>query len=158
MGHPGFSYVGLVYLLMLLVPNIVWGGRLPDGYTAAGENRWLRLLERIGQAGCTVTALIFSDYNLAPFSMRSLWLAGSFTLMLLYELCWLRYFFGGRTVAALYRRFLGIPLPLAVLPVAAFLLLGIYGGVLWLIASAAVLGVGHIGIHAGQLRRLRGEQ
>ncbi|MGM9671692.1 MAG: hypothetical protein ACI3XD_08970 [Oscillospiraceae bacterium] len=33
------------------------------------------------------------------------------------------------------------------LPVAAFFLLGIYGRVVWLMLSAVILGVGHIGIH-----------
>lgn len=157
MGHLGFSYVGLIYLLMLFIPNIIWSRKLPSGYTAAGENQWLRLLERVGQTGCTVAVLIFSDYNLRSFSIRSLWLVASFTLMLLYELCWLRYFLGGRTEADFYKSFLGVPLPLATLPVAAFLLLGIYGGVIWLIASAAMLGIGHIGIHAGHLKDLRGK-
>jgi len=155
MGHLGFSYVGLVYLLMLFVPNILWSKRLPADYSAAGENQWLRLLERVGQTACTVTVLIFSDYDLTSFSIRSLWFVASFALMLLYELCWLRYFIGGRTQEDFYKSFLGIPLPLATLPVAAFLLLGIYGGVIWLAAAAVVLGIGHIGIHAGHARALR---
>ena len=155
MGHLGFSYLGLIYLLMLFVPNIIWSRGLPSDYSAAGENQWLRCLERVGQIACTVTVLIFSDFKLTAFSIRSLWLVTSFTLMLLYELCWLRYFFGGRTQEDFYKRFLGIPLPLATLPVAAFLLLGIYGGVVWLVVAAVVLGIGHIGIHAGHLRALR---
>jgi hypothetical protein len=34
----------------------------------------------------------------------------------------------------------------------AFLLLGIYGKVIWLIASVIVLGIGHIGIHIQHLK------
>ena len=46
-----------------------------------------------------------------------------------------------------YRGFLGVPVAGAVLPVFAFLLLGIYAEVIWLILSSILLGVGHIGIH-----------
>ena len=39
------------------------------------------------------------------------------------------------------------PVAGATLPVLAFLLLGIYGKLIWLILSAVILGIGHIGIH-----------
>ena len=38
----------------------------------------------------------------------------------------------------------------------AFLMLGIYGKVVWMILSAVILGIGHIGIHLqhrGQLEK-----
>lgn len=71
MGHFGFSYVGLTFLLMLFIPNIIWARNKPRGYTADGENR---------------------------------------------------------------------------------VLLGVYGRVVWMVASAVLLGIGHIGIHAGHNR------
>lgn len=40
------------------------------------------------------------------------------------------------------------------MPVAAFLLLGIYGKVIWLIISIIILGIGHIGIHLQHLKEL----
>ncbi len=54
-----------------------------------------------------------------------------------------------------YGSLLGIPLPLATLPVAAFLLLGAYGRLLPLVLASAVLGIGHIGIHWQHRRALR---
>lgn len=42
---------------------------------------------------------------------------------------------------------LGIPVAGASLPVAAFFLLGVYGRAWWMLPGAAVLGIGHIGIH-----------
>ena len=67
--------------------------------------------------------------------------------MALYELWWARYFRGPKTLESFYGSLLGIPVPGAVLPVAAFLLLSIYGRVIWLAGAAVVLGIGHIGIH-----------
>ena len=76
--------------------------------------------------------------------------------MILYDVCWYRYFAGPRTVSAFYADLFGIPVPLATLPVAAFFLLGVYGKLLWLILSSVILGVGHIGIHLRHRKEVRG--
>lgn len=151
-GNLGFSYVGLIYLLMLFIPNIIWSRDLPKDYNNACENKILLLFERTGQICCTVCVLIFSDFNFASFSIWSLWLIISFALMILYEICWIRYFINEHSVNNFYRSFYGIPVPLASLPVLAFLLLGVYGKVIWLIASAVILGIGHVGIHLQHLK------
>lgn len=148
MGRFGFSYVGLLFLLMLFIPNLLWVRRQPAGYSSAQEPKILVILEKTGQIFVTCLALIFEDFNLRPWSAWGLWLAGAMILMILYEFYWLRYFRSQKTLADFYRPLLGIPLPGAVLPVAAFFLLGIYGKNLWLMAAVLLLGVGHIGIHA----------
>ncbi|MCQ1529960.1 hypothetical protein [Lutispora saccharofermentans] len=155
LGHLGFSYVGLIYLLMLFIPNIIWSKNKPIDYSGASENKILLLFERVGQVCCTCSALIFIDFNIASFSAWSLWLAASFLLMILYEVCWIRYFTDEHTEENFYRSFYGIPVPLASLPVAAFLLLGIYGKVIWMIASAVIIGIGHIGIHIQHLKAIK---
>lgn len=147
MGHPGFSYIGLIFLLLLIIPNLVWTRFPPKGYDPSGENPVLRGLERAGEAAVTCCALAFSDFNLRPWSAWCWWLVAAAVLMVLYELWWLRYFRSPRTLDDFYRSFLGIPVAGAVLPVAAFFLLGIYGRVVWLPLAAVVLGIGHIGIH-----------
>lgn len=152
LGHLGFSYIGLLYLLMLTIPNVLWAKRQPIGYDPKGENRILLILERAGQALVTCCSLIFSDFNLKPFSPWSLWLVASFALMLLYEGFWVRYFRGGHTLEDFYGRFCGVPLPGATLPVVAFFLLGIYGKVIWMMLSIVILGIGHIGIHMQHLK------
>lgn len=154
-GHLGFSYVGLIYLLMLFVPNIIWSKNKPIDYDNIHENKILLLFERVGQVCCTCSILIFSDYNIASFSAWSFWLVASFLLMILYEICWIRYFTNEYTEKNFYRSFYGIPVPLASLPVIAFLLLGIYGKVIWLIASAIIIGIGHIGIHIQHVKAIK---
>lgn len=101
--------------------------------------------------GCV---LIFSDFNLTYFSLWSLWLIASFTLMITYEMYWIRYFSGEHTLENFYRSFCGVPVPGASLPIIAFLLLGIYGKVIWLIISIIILGIGHIGIHLQHLKEI----
>ncbi len=155
LGHLGFSYVGLIYLLMLWIPNIIWSKNKPINYDTTQENKILLVFERVGQVCCTCSILIFSDFNISPFSPWSLWLIGSFFLMILYEISWIRYFISEHTEENFYRSFCGIPVPGASLPVMAFLLLGIYGKVIWLIVSAIIIGIGHIGIHIQHLKALK---
>jgi len=148
MGHFGFSLIGAVFLLALFVPNVIWSRTAkPTGYDASGENRVLRTAERAGQALTTTTSLIFADRNLGHWSPWWWWLVAAATAMAAYEVSWARYFRSQQTLNDFYGSLLGVPVPLVVLPVAAFLLLGIYGHLLPLIAAAAVLGIGHIGIH-----------
>lgn len=153
LGHLGFSYIGLIFLLMLFIPNGIWTKKQPEGYAelAKNENKILLTFERTGQVSVTACALIFSDYNPSEFSAWSAWLIAAFALMLLYETAWIRYFLKP-SLKNFYGRFLFIPIPLASLPVFAFLLLGIYGKVIWLIISAVVIGIGHIGIHLQHLK------
>ncbi|MCI9257447.1 hypothetical protein [Acutalibacter sp.] len=158
MGTLGFSYVGLAFLLMLFVPNLLWVKAQPEGYSARREPALLRFLERAGQAGCTCAALCFQDLNLRPWSAWSLWLAGAFGLMLLYELWWVRYLKSPRRLEDFYSGLLGISLAGATLPVLAFLLLGVYGRLLWLVVPAALLGVGHIGVHLSHWRELKAQK
>lgn len=147
LGHLGFSYVGLLFLVMLIVPNLIWTKRKPQGYSAEGENRFLAALERIGEVLTTCCALIFSDFNLQAWAGWSWWLVAAFALMILYEIWWMRYFKSERRLTDFYSSFWGIPVAGATLPVTAFFLLGIYGKVIWMLMASVILGIGHIGIH-----------
>ncbi|EKN70260.1 hypothetical protein BABA_06226 [Neobacillus bataviensis LMG 21833] len=157
MGHFGFSYVGCIYLLMLFIPNIIWTKNRPEGYESfvIKENKTLLLFERVGQVCVTCVALIFSDFNIGSINLWSFWLVISFVLMLFYEINWIRYFKGKHTLKSFYGSFCGFPVASASLPIMAFLLLSIYGKVIWLFVSVIVLGVGHIGIHLQHLKAIK---
>ncbi len=146
-GHFGFSYMGLIFLLLLFIPNIIWISNKPQGYTAENENKILLALERIGEVMTTVCVLFFDDFNLHGWSNWTWWLVGAFAFMIMYECWWIRYFHSEQKLSDFYRSFLGIPLAGATLPVVSFFLLGIYGKHIWLLIAATILGIGHIGIH-----------
>lgn len=147
LGHIGFSYIGLLFILMLMIPNMIWTKNKSQGYTAQNENKILQFLERIGEVLTTCCALFFSDFNLNKWSNQSWWLIAAILLMVLYEIWWLRYFKSSRTLADFYSSFYGIPVAGASLPVLAFFFLGIYGKVIWMLFACLLLGIGHIGIH-----------
>lgn len=154
-GQVGFSYVGAAFLLALFIPNTLWALTAPRrDHDLPAENRVLRWLERSGQVLTTATALGFTSTNLRAWTPWSVWLAAAVALMVGYEAAWVRYFAGGKKNRDFYRSLAGVPLPLSTLPVAAFLLLGVYGRLWPLIASTIVLGIGHVGIHAEHYRNV----
>ena len=155
MGTFGFSYIGLLFLIMLFIPNIMWTGHKPEGYSSDHENKLLLLFERTGQITVTATVLIFSNFNFHKLSLWSLWLFAAILIMILYECWWICYFRSKQTLHDFYSGFLGIPLAGATLPVAAFFLLSIYGKVPLLTLFTAILGIGHIGIHVQHYKKIK---
>lgn len=147
--HFGFSYVGLIFLAMLFIPNLIWTKNKPKDYDkyAKNEKKILLVFENIGQVLVTCIVLIFKDFNVLLNSWRIVWLILSFLCMVLYEIYWIRYFKSEKTMKDFYSSLLGIPVAGAALPVVAVFLLGFYGKNILLIISAAILGIGHIGIH-----------
>ena len=157
----GFSIVGVVFLAMLFVPNIKWAKHQPLGYDEISkrESKVFLALERVGQVLTTCSAVVFVCPQGFSFPWL-LWLIAAFALLLLYELAWARYFSGGEKLDGMYQPLGPIPVPIATLPVAAFVLLGIWYQSPIAVIAAVILGIGHIGIHLEHLRELgeSGEQ
>ena len=144
-----FSWVGLLFLVMLFAPNILWSRCPPKDYDkySKNENKLSLALERIGQVLVVVLSL-FCGVN---FSFNIIFLI-AFLLMVIYEIYWIRYFRSQKTMNDMYDNFLFIPLPGATLPVIAFFLLGVCANNVFLVMSSIILGIGHIGIHLGHKR------
>lgn len=145
----GFSYIGMIYLLMLFIPNILWTKHQPKDYKNQVdiENKIFVLLEKIGEISVSCIVLIFTNFNLHTPSLWMLWLLLSFIFMIAYELWWIRYFKSPKTMQDFYSSFMGFPVAGASLPVIGFFLLGIYGKSILLMIATIILGIGHIGIH-----------
>ncbi len=158
MFHFGFSYIGLLYLLMLFIPNMIWTKHKPQGYDeyAKNENKFLLAFERVGEVLVCVCVLIFSDFNIRK-TYWSVWLVLSFLFMLCYEAYWVRYFKSRHEMKDFYSSFCGIPVAGATLPVVAFFLLGIYASNVFLLVSVLILGIGHIGIHLQHRKEVLGK-
>ena len=155
--HFGFSYIGFIMLLMLMIPNMIWSKNKPLDYDkyVVNEKKGLLLLERIGEMTVTPISLIFKDFNIQEISFRLIFLAIAFALMILYEIYWLRYFKSEKTMKDMYSSILGVPVAGATLPVCAFFFLGLYGKNILLMAAVIILGIGHIGIHINHMREAK---
>ncbi len=153
----GFSYIGFIFLLMLMIPNIIWSKNKPKDYDiyVKNENKVLLLFERFGEILVTCLSLIFSNFNINQISNWSIILLIAFIMMILYEIYWIRYFKSDKTMTDMYSSLLGIPVAGATLPVIAFFLLGIYGKNVFLIAATVILGIGHIGIHLNHRKEIK---
>lgn len=140
----GFSFIGLIFLIMLFTPNILWSQNKPIDYDkhAKNENKILSILESIGQ-------VLVVCFSLIIFNFTIIWplVIIAFALMVLYEIYWVKYFKSSKTMNDMYSNFLKIPVAGATLPVLAFLILGISQYNLLLVISTIILGIGHIGIH-----------
>ena len=113
----GFSYIGLIWLIALYVPNMIWIKNKPKGYeNLKKEDRILGILERIGEVGVTMISPIYREFNPQGMSPRLLWLAASAVCMILYEVWWIRYFKSERRLEDFYSSLFGIPVAGAVLP------------------------------------------
>ena len=146
----GFSFIGLIFLLSLFIPNLWFALHAPSWQTEMDDSEPALFLipERLGQISVTFLMLCTGSLKLTgSWEPWDWWLAAAAVLMGLYLAAWIRFFAGGSSLVDFYRPFLGIPLPLAALPVAAALSLGIYARSFWLVLSGAVLCFGHIGIH-----------
>ncbi|MCR4924868.1 MAG: hypothetical protein K5917_01120 [Clostridiales bacterium] len=154
--HFGFSYIGLIFLIMLMVPNMIWSKNKPTDYEKyqKNENKILLAFERFGEIAVTFLAVIFADFNINKISYWSIILLIAFLLMLLYEIYWIRYFKSNKTMKDMYSSILGVPVAGATLPVASFLLLGVYGKNIFMIIAVIILGIGHIGIHLNHKKEI----
>ena len=154
--HFGFSYIGLIFPLMLFIPNLFWSKHKPENYDkyVKNENKTLRIFEGAGQVLVTCIVLIFKDFNIKTGSWWIIWLMLSFVFMVLYEIYWIKYFKSKKTMQDFYSSLLGIPVAGASLPVIAFLLLAVYGKSIPLLIAVVILGIGHIGIHINHKKEL----
>ena len=111
----GFSYVGLIMLLMLFIPNFIWTKNQPKDYDkyAKNENKVLLALERIGQFIVTPAALIFSNFNFHGLNFWTSVLILALLNLVVYDIAWIRYFKSEKTMQDFYKSFLGMPLALA---------------------------------------------
>ena len=155
--HFGFSYIGLIFLIMLFVPNFFWTKNKPLDYDrySKNENKLLLTLERIGEVSVSCLLLIFGDFNIQSLSLQLIWLIIAFVLMILYEIFWIRYFRSDHTLNDFYSSILGIPVAGATLPVIAVLLIAVYGKNPPLFFAGIIRGSGHIGIHLQHRKEIK---
>lgn len=138
---------GALIPLLIMLPNVVWMF-VPktNAGTPPPEPLFLTILENLGRFATLILPFFFSLDLRKPLSTPVI--IGMGLALAVYYACWLRYFTGGRTAALLGAPFLGIPLPMAVTPIAFLVLSSYLMGSWWMFGASILFGVAHIWISA----------
>lgn len=139
-----FSWTGLIMMLLIMLPSIAFALLFPPKNMPEKPGRprmVFVILERVGQAGC----VILSMFTELPIAL-SAWSALCLICLIVYYSLWIRYIAKGKDFKWLFAPFLGIPVPMAIFPVAAFGFAAVWGQSIWLGAASAVLATGHIAV------------
>ena len=146
--------MGWLIPLLVLLPNVLLV-RFPPAdkpQDVSGVNRWLAVLERLGQAGVFVIPCFYRlriQGTMAAVSLVVMALA-----LVCYYLGWLRYVQQGQRYALLFAPLWGIPLPMAVMPVIYF---GAAATLVWswpLAVATLVFAIGHFAVSEHELRKI----
>jgi len=138
--------------LWLVLPSAAAPPARPPTTALPSWTRWAEPVEWVGRAAVFILP-VFSRFKLGTAaSVVALW--AMVLALAFYYTGWARYFTRGRTPVLLFKPLLGVPLPLAVSPVAYLLAASV---ALWstpLGVAAVVFGAAHVAISLFEYRRL----
>lgn len=136
-GSGWFNGYGLIFLILLLIPNIVYAVKYKDA-TNKCTDKWALVLEQIGRYG-SMFFMVFSFGSLtqgwASVTDFVVYLLGSAVLLLAYWIMWMLYFAGQKIWKSM---------ALAIIPVLLFLVGGLTMRNAVAMALAVMFGIGHI--------------
>lgn len=137
MGVSWLNIFGLIMVILLLVPNIIYAVKFRDAKNLC-KNKVMNVLEQIGRYG-SMFLMVF-NVGLAEFGFSSgdafvVYVLGSIALMLAYWIIWIVFF---------VRQSMWNHMALAIIPTLLFLLSGCTLRHVLLIVTAIIFGIGHI--------------
>ena len=138
---------GMLVPLLLMLPNVVWM-LFPKAET--GEQKSVsQALEIIENVARVAVMLIPFFYALDIHKRIAIpIMVGMVLVLMMYYACWIRYFAGGSASELFAAPFLGIPLPMAVLPVVFFILSSYLMTSWWMFGASVLFGIAHIRVSA----------
>lgn len=131
-----FFVYGLVFVLIMLVPNIVFALFNKDGFENIWHNRLVEILEQIGRFACMIFMfIVIPEVSFPSDEAFALYIIVDMALLLLYCLLWIVFFRKNNMAKAV---------SLSVIPSALFMFSGIISGNIPLIIASAVFAPCHI--------------
>jgi hypothetical protein len=149
---------GWMVPVAVLFPNVLWavlpGAAWPASRTTATQpwTRWVEFVECVGRAAVFILPVFYRFKLGTPASVVAV--LAMLLALAFYYVGWIRYFTRGREPELLYKRLLGVPLPLAVSPVVYFLAASVALEPSPLAVAAVVFGAAHVAIGSSEYRRL----
>lgn len=132
-----FDVFGLVLIILLLVPNIIYATQYKNQRNQC-KNRVMNVLEQIGRYGCMFFMIFhigFSQIGLSSFGWMLLYWAGDILMMICYWAVWMMFF-----AKPDYKK----QLALAIIPCCMFLFSGIVMTHYLLVITGIVFTIAHI--------------
>ena len=128
---------GLVIVVMMLVPNVIYGIKYKDRENLC-KNQWMNILEQIGRFA-SIFLMIFhvgvAELGFGSVLAFLVYLFGNIVLLLAYFVIWILFF---------KKNTLWKGMALAIIPTFLFLLSGCTMRHLFLVGSGILFGIGHI--------------
>lgn len=132
------NFWGLVFVVIILIPNIVFSMTCKDGFENRYQNKLVETLEQIGRFGC-----FFSMFIMIPYMNKGYWfqqgkmiyLILGFLLVGLYCLGWIVFWKENSIRKSLY---------LSIVPSLLFLESGVVSGNILLLIFAVIFAPCHI--------------
>lgn len=87
-----FNFIGLIFVVIILVPNIVFAINNKDGFQNFYQNKLVETLEQIGRFGCFVFMFLtppFLNLGFKPSMVKTLYIIIGSVLVALYCLGWI---------------------------------------------------------------------
>lgn len=133
-----FNYIGLVIIVIVMIPNIIFAVKCKNGFINSYKNKAIEISEQVGRYGC----FAFMIFN-TPYACFGFWFKGALAVYLItngilclaYLICW-KLFWGKTNLAR--------AIWLSVLPSVMFVLSGILLANIPLIISAIIFAPSHI--------------
>lgn len=133
-----FNIFGLVFVVALMIPNIVYAIKRKDDFKNKEKNKLIEITEQVGRYGCMGFMIIDipgTYFNTISNNTLIAYIAVNAVLVALYYTIWIIYFKKNCMFKAM---------TLSIVPSALFLFDGIIKCSVLLIISAVLFAVGHI--------------
>jgi len=150
-----FHPLSLIVTLLVLIPNIIFSIRPPANKPSnlPKEPLPLTIIENIGRYGVFIIPLFYGMDISGIWEIIAVSLMG--LMLLLYYVCWIRYFRRGRDFKWMFLPFLKIPIPMALSPVLYFMLSSVILHSLPMFIFSLLLAMGHIPISWQQYKHIK---
>jgi hypothetical protein len=139
----GFSYIGLIIVAVVLLPNLLFvifpPKNIPNGLEDV--NLFFTIIERIGIIAFIVI-LLTSNVSFINLNFN-LFLLLMILCIVIYYVLWLRYVLKGQDFSLLFIPLLFIPMPMAIFPVCYFLFASLWINSIYLTITTLIFAIGH---------------
>ena len=135
-----FNLYGLIFIIVIMIPNIVFAVKCKDGFENKWSNKTVEIFEQIGRYGCFGTMIFNVPFTVFGFSSDkafAVYLIADSVLIIAYCLIWIICFRRNSVFRAL---------ALSVIPSVVFLFSGIISRSILLTIAAVVFAPCHITI------------